>query len=224
MASIKSREFQPVLKPSEVPADIQRLIRGNMADYAAASNYYAKLADLAQNRVGEWMQPRGKRSFQLKSDFADHFRLMLRHKLAQSRQSMATDGNGPKTAADWVAYGLWNAAWNYKRYDENQARVRRDEVWPPGLPVTEAWQRLGEMSAPGTGYGIYEWTSYELRLPRTLFEHPRIKISESFSPDKSQLPRLTIEFTGEPVALLYRARYELPDLKERRRVRTQASS
>jgi hypothetical protein len=210
-------------KNTVVPKDVQRLIGSGIIDYSGACEYYAKLADMASSRVSAFMNPYGNRRFKLDKDFSRFFRSCLKELIGQ----IQTVSGSPHLPADYVAHALWRASWLYKRSNNHEVDLkylrRQQEAWPPEKPISESWQRLGDV---GEGEilteGTYEWYKSSLRLPETDFEYPRIKIVEHFNGDRAKLPRLTLEVEGEPVALVNRARYQLQDREERKQVRRAA--
>jgi hypothetical protein len=200
---------------NKIPADIQRLIQNHQIDYSAAAEYWAKRADLVPERVSQLMKQLGRRYYRLDPEFGRYFRQHLQQWLHQ--QSV----DGPTTAPDWVAFVLWSAGCTFKR--DTQRLLRRREVWPRERSVRDAWVHLENLTPiKGAASIVYEWSEGDLQLPETTFEHPRVRITDEFSYDRAELPKLTIQFEGELIALVHRATYDIPDLDERERVRTHA--
>ena len=201
------------------PAEIERRIQRGVIDYSGASAFYAKHADTARDRVRPFMIDRGHRCVELHSDLYRHYRRTLNQLMSQRSE------NPPDHPSDWVAWALWNAAWNYKTKNPLADDVRRREVWPTERPISDAWLPLADIPTlrPIETSGVLEWCSGELqRFPTTMFQHPRIGVRERFSSDQTALPKLTLEFEGALIALVQRAKYELRDREERERVRAEA--
>jgi hypothetical protein len=125
-----------------------------------------------------------------------------------------------KNPSDLVAHAVYRTAWMYgtplPSFDRN-----RDELWPPGRPMSEAWLRLGKYPPPSGAELMIreELPDGTLRSASQESRHPLIAQRITYNADRTKLPKIVIEIEGEPVSILYRSRYVLFDPEQRVKVR-----
>lgn len=173
---------------------IEKLVRGRVIDYSGATPYFKKLADGAVVAFGPLAQREGDCRYRLDSRLFASFRLGLpsHHHVFQSARN----------PADVVARAFWSMAWDQVVPDW-PSRV----PWPPqrtsAEPREDAPQQYG-------GSLVYEYLPEgKLRKAIPPFEYPQIRVSYGGKNVGLHLPKLTIEFEGDPLAVVNDAFGEL---------------
>ncbi len=200
----------------EIPPEIARYIRGRIVDLSTASRYYRKCWAVIHPRVQSEAKRKDESRYQLSGPL---FRLFLKH---LRKKAAGHYHRAEMSAGDIIALALYEAGCLYKQ--PPMPDPKPSQLWPDTRPISEAWQRLGNLRIPGGSFFTYEDPGgSELQVPRSVrFQYPRIGMNLTWGMERKDLPKLTIEIEGEPVCLLMKARYELGDAGERRAVRKEA--
>ena len=201
---------------AKLPVEIRRYIKGKVVDISSASEYHKKSWEIYRPLLGSDVSERGKDRYRLSDALYDDFLYSLNQCLSDTFKS-----SFPMKGGDWIAEALCYSAYKIRRAGNLDDTLQGFPMWDQSRPVSDAWDRLGNLTVPRFEEVILEEPKPgSTWLPRQdwSYETPKVRVSRAYSEDRSNLPTLTIELEGEPVCTLMKASSAPRDPDERQLV------
>ena len=206
---------------AKLPVEIRRYIKGKVVDISSASEYHKKSWEIYRPLLGSDVSERGKDRYRLSDVLYGDFLYSLNQCLSDTFKS-----SFPMKGGDWIAEALCYSAYKIGRAGELDDNSLQDlPMWDPGCPVSDAWDRLGNLPVPPFEEVILEEPKpgSKWRQRRDCgYEPPKVRVSRAYSEDRSNLPTLTIELEGQHVCTLMKASSAPRDPDDRQLVLAEA--